>query len=106
MKAQLVCFLAALVLVTGATTAQAKHKDKDKYYKHSSYDRYDRDDRYGRGHYGGSSYRDRSRTIYVIERNRPVQRVVYLAPDGRYYRTVSGRRVYVSGRYYTSYPSR
>ena len=49
---------------------------------------------------------DRTRTIYVIERERPVQRVVYVSPGGGYYRIVEGRRDYVRGRYYTSYPSR
>jgi len=49
---------------------------------------------------------DRTRSIYVIERNRPVRRVVYVNDSGRYYHWSGGRRVYVTGRYYTSYPSR
>lgn len=50
--------------------------------------------------------RDRSRTIYVIERNRPVERVVYIDGDGSYYRVVDGRRYYVQERVYETYPSR
>lgn len=45
------------------------------------------------------------RTVYVIEDDRPVRRVVYV-DNGRYYRVVSGRRVYLHNRVYTSYPSR
>jgi hypothetical protein len=79
-------------------TAEAKSK---KHY------RYDDDDReYYDKKWNKHGYRDRSRTIYVIERNRPVRRVVYVSPGGGYYRIVDGRRRYVSGRYYTSYPSR
>ena len=46
-----------------------------------------------------------SRSIYVIENRRPVRRVVYVDDSGRYYRYSSGRRIYVTGRYFTSYPS-
>jgi len=67
-------------------------------------DRY-RDERDSRKSYQGSS-RDRTRTIYVIERNRPVERVVYVDSGGRYYRLVDGRRSYVQERYYDSYPSK
>ena len=49
---------------------------------------------------------ERTRTIYVVENRRPVRRVVYIDDRGRYYRHDGGRRSYVSGRYFTSYPSR
>ena len=48
---------------------------------------------------------NRTRNIYVIEHNRPVQRVVYIDDGGRYYRWIDGERVYVRERYYDSYPS-
>jgi len=48
----------------------------------------------------------RPRTIYVIERDRPVERVVYVDADGRYYRWEDGRRIYVVERHYDSYPSK
>ena len=56
----------------------------------------------------GDSWRhhERSRTIYVIENRRPVRRVAYVDDDGGYYHYVGGRRSYVRGRYFTSYPSR
>jgi hypothetical protein len=79
---------------------------------YSERDRRDYSDRDGRS-YGDRNYtryressRERSRTIYVIERDRPVQRVVYVDSDGRYFQRVSGRRVYVRQRYFDSYPSR
>lgn len=83
----------------GAPTAEAKPK----YYKehHRDYDRHDHD-RY-RGH---DRHRHRTKTLYFIERDRPVRRVVYVNPGGGYYRIVNGRRVVVRERYYTSYPSR
>jgi hypothetical protein len=56
-----------------------------------------------RDNWGG---RERSRTIYVIENQRPVSRVVYVDDRGGYYRYVDGRRSYIRGRYYNSYPSR
>jgi hypothetical protein len=65
---------------------------RSRYYHH--------DDRHHYGHY----HHGRSRTVYVIENRRPVRRVVYV-DNGRYYRIVSGRRVYVTGRCFTSYPS-
>ena len=42
----------------------------------------------------------------MIENHRPVRRVVYVDDRGGYYRIVSGRRIYVHDRYFTSYPSR
>ncbi|MCE9609955.1 MAG: hypothetical protein K8R23_07070 [Chthoniobacter sp.] len=49
---------------------------------------------------------DRKRTIYVIERDRPVSREVFVDHDGNYYRWVDGRRVYIRDRYFESYPSK
>jgi hypothetical protein len=43
------------------------------------------------------------RSVYVVERGVPVERSYYY-DHGRYFRVVSGRRVYVSNRVYTSYP--
>jgi hypothetical protein len=64
----------------------------------------DRDDDRDRRDYRSSQ--DRSRSIYVIERNRPVERVVYVDSAGRYYRVVDGRRSYVQEHYYESFPSK
>ena len=44
--------------------------------------------------------------MWVIERSRPVKRVVYIDSRGRHYRRVSGRTVYVRERIFDSYPSR
>jgi hypothetical protein len=82
-----------------------RDRDDDRYRGGDRY-RYRDNDRRVYRDYRGINRRDRSRTIYVIERNRPVRRVVYLAPDGRYYRIRGGRRVFVQERYYTTYPSR
>jgi hypothetical protein len=90
MKQSILVALVAVLLAGTAATAEAKKKDK--HYKHHGYSE-------------RHSSRDRTRTIYIIERDRPVARTVYVSPEGRYYRSVSGRRVYVTGRYYTSYPS-
>ena len=76
----------AIMAFGSVSTAEAKKK----HHRHD-------------GDWGG---RERSRTIYVIENNRPVSRVVYVDDSGGYYRHVNGRRAYVRGRYYTSYPSR
>jgi hypothetical protein len=89
-------------------------KDRDGRDRHDDHDHdrdrdRDRDGRYRDGRYRdyrGDHQRDRTRTIYVIERGRPVQRVVYIGSDGRYYSMVQGRRSYVSSRYYESYPSK
>jgi len=90
----------AVALASGVSTAEAKHKDKHHDDDdHGSY-YHDHGDRYEHSYHGST------RTIYVVEQNRPVERVVYVSPDGRYYRWLDGRRVYVTGRYYTSYPTR
>jgi len=79
-------------------------RDHDRRHDDRDYDRnYDRD-RDDRRDYGSS--RDRTRSIYIIERNRPVERTVYVDSSGRYYRVVDGRRSYVQERYYDSYPSK
>lgn len=73
-------------------------------------DRNERDDR--QQYYGDNRQqyyednRERTRSIYMIEQNRPVQRVVYIDSQGRYYRSIQGRRVYVQDRYFESYPSK
>jgi hypothetical protein len=118
----------ALFTVCTATTGLAKDKDKDKdqviltdrdgrrYYvdrdgKRHWVDDGDRkhdhrsDDRDGRRDDGGSG-QDRSRSIYVIERDRPVERIVFVDSDGRYYRLEGGRRTYIRDHYYESYPSK
>ncbi len=119
MKTLIVLATIAFSLATGLGTAEAKdkdkrHKDRDRDredyrdYDRRDYGRYDRDRSsrsysYSRSY--GSGYRGSSRTIYVIERNRPVRRVVY--SDGRgYYRILDGRRSYIRSKYYTSYPTR
>jgi len=85
-----------IALVASAATSEAKSKHK--HYSHSR-DHIVHVDR-------GRAISRHSRTIYVIERNRPIKRVVYIDDSGRYYRYYGGRRQYVRGRYYESYPSR
>jgi hypothetical protein len=86
MKRLLIGSILATIVFTAMPKAEASH------YSH------DYDDRWHSSH--------DSRTIYVIENRRPVRRVVYIDDRGRYYRHVGGRRVYVTQRYFTSYPSR
>jgi hypothetical protein len=90
--------LGAMALGT-VPMAEARH-DRDVIRVKTKY-RGDRDD-WRRG------YRDhhRTRTIYVVENRRPVRRVVYVDDNGGYYHYAGGRRSYVRGRYFTSYPSR
>lgn len=95
-KPILITLLAALTF-GGLATAEAKPKHQ--YY-------HDRDYEVVKDKKWKKHDRDRTRTIYVIERQRPVQRAVYVSPGGGYYRIVDGRRSYVRDRYYTSYPSR
>jgi len=54
----------------------------------------------------GGGGRGTPRTIYVIERDRPVERVVYLDPDGRYYRWEDGRRIYITERHFDTFPGK
>jgi len=92
---KLILYTAMAALAATTANVEAKHKDKDK-----DHDRdWDRDRHEHRDNW-------RSRNIYVIERDRPVQRVVYIDDDGRYFRWIDGRREYVRGRYFESYPSR
>lgn len=85
-----------------ASTAEAKHHHDDGRrvikVKRNYHDDHDRDHDW--------KHHDRTRTIYVIENHRPVERVVYVDDGGRYYRYSGGSRTYVRGRYFTSYPSR
>ncbi len=100
MKKPILYTLLALALVGGGATADARPgRDRhDRHERHDRHGRYDRDHRHRHVH--------RTRTIYVIENHRPVRRVVYVDPSGYYYRIVSGRRVRIRDRYFTSYPSR
>lgn len=125
----IVALLTALTATTGFTKDKKKDKDKDSVVYVDRDGRQYTIDRDGKRHWiddgrhhDDHDYRasynrdyrssdhgyshDRSRTIFVIERDRPVERVVYMDPDGRYYRFVDGRRVYVQERYYESYPSK
>ena len=97
---KLILFTAFAVLATTPATVEAK--DKRKHYDRDRYEYRDDDD--DRRHWGRE--RERTRTIYVIERDRPVKRVVYVDPNGRYYHRSGARRVYVRDRYFESYPSR
>jgi|GEM_PF-2922621 len=78
--------------------------DGDRHYENRDARDDRRDDRDYRDYRGDS--RDRTRTIYVIQGNRPVEQTVYIGTDGRYYRSVDGRRSYISERHYESYPSK
>lgn len=96
---KLILFTAFAILATTTVTVHAKDKRKD-----FDRDRVEYRDQ-NKGRHRGSD-RERSRTIYVIERDRPVQRVVYIDSDGRYYQRSGARRIYVRDRYFESYPSR
>ena len=98
MNKPILCSLLAAFTFGGLATADAKSKHHDRDY--------DRDYVVVKDKKWKKHYRDRTRTVYVIERDRPVRRVVYVSPGGGYYRVIDGRRSYLSGRYYTSYPSR
>jgi hypothetical protein len=87
---------ATTLSVLMAATGFAKDKDRDHDHDRDRVVYVDR----------GGPPRDRSRTIYVIERERPVQRVVFVDANGRYYRWVDGQRVYVREHYFESYPSK
>jgi hypothetical protein len=103
MKHLIICCTLLASFTLGIPDADAKpkhhhnkHSDRDRDHDHDRHRDYDR-------HYSG---RHKTRTLYFIERNRPVRRVVYVNPGGGYYRIIGGRRVVVRDRYYTSYPSR
>lgn len=116
--------IAALIAFSTATV-QAKDKDKHKSKKHHRDDHkrygYVQSNKYrgnshayavqnnGRGWDGrdyGNRYHDHTRTIYVIRNDRPLQQVVYVDENGRYYRRDGGERSYVRSHYFESYPSR
>ena len=96
---KLILFTAFAILAT--TTASLQAKDKRKHFHRDRVEDRDDDDRRHWRH-----DRERTRTIYVIERDRPVKRVVYVDPNGRYYHRSGARRIYVRDRYFESYPSR
>ena len=50
--------------------------------------------------------RQRRRTVYLIERGRPVRREVFFDGRGRYYRLIDGRPVSIRERVFESYPER
>jgi len=88
------CAVIASLFIGVSNTAEAKPKHhKHHYHRHHH-------------HHDDHHYSHRTRSLYFIERNRPVKRVVYINPGGGYYRVIGGRRVVVRERYYTSYPSR
>ena len=100
----------ALALLT-ATTTTVQAKDKHKHHHHDwHHSQYSDWDHHHDGDKDHDRYRDgrseRSRTIYVIERGRPVERVVYLDSGGRYYRRVNGLHVYLRQNYFESSPAR
>lgn len=82
--------------LAGTGLAKDKDHDHDRDRDHDHHDDRDRHD----------DHHDRQRSIYVIERDRPVERVVFIDPGGHYYRIVDGRRIYIRDRYYESYPSK
>ncbi len=47
----------------------------------------------------------RTKTVYVIEGGRPVQRVLFVDERGRYYREERGQQIFVQERVFESYPS-
>jgi hypothetical protein len=121
-----IAFLTAATATTGfAKDDKKKDKDKDDNNDKDRVVHVERDgrryyvDRDGKRHWVESNDRDydrrrdnrndrndRTRSIYVIERGRPVERVVFMDASGRYYRMVDGRRLYVQERYYDSYPTK
>ncbi len=50
--------------------------------------------------------RHRTKTVYVIENGRPVQRVVFVDERGRYFREDRGERIFIRERVFESYPTR
>ena len=114
--------VALLAFTTATVQAKDKHKSKKSHgndYSRSSYVQsqqyrgssrsYSVPSRYR----GGDDHRDysdrhhhRTRSIYLIQNDRPVRQVVYVDDDGRYYRRTSDRRIYITSHYFESYPSR
>ena len=91
-----------IAILTGlaAGTGLAKDKDKDK-----DHDK-DRDRDQVVVVNRGGPVRDQTRTIYVVEGDRPVERVVSVDREGHYYRVVDGRRIFIRDRYFESYPEK
>lgn len=48
----------------------------------------------------------RRKTVYIIERGRPVRRDVFFDGRGRYYRIIDDRPVFIQERVFESYPER
>jgi hypothetical protein len=82
------------------------HVKRERVVRHDRVVRRDRVTHVESRHVVNRYHGSRTRNIYVIEHNRPVERVVYIDDGGRYYRWIDGERVYVRERYYDSYPTR
>ena len=50
--------------------------------------------------------RHRRKTVYLIERGRPVRREVFFDGRGRYYQIIDDRPVFIRERVFESYPER
>ena len=85
-----------LLLGSIAAGSVATAEARSSYRRGYDSDRYERRQRYV----------EPTRSLYFIERGRPVRRVVYVGRDGRYYKIIRGKRYVVRERYFTSYPSR
>ena len=48
--------------------------------------------------------RQRRRTVYIIQRGRPVRREVFFDGRGRYYEIIDNRPVFIRERVFESYP--
>lgn len=59
------------------------------------------DDGYDRGY-----NRQRRRSVYIIQRGRPVRREVFFDGRGRYYEIIDNRPVFIRERVFESYPER
>jgi hypothetical protein len=90
--------LIAILLLGLTTPLHARDRDRD----------FRRADQHPSIRYDGHDHRrmPRSRVVWIIEGPRLVKRIVYVDTRGRYYRKVYGRKVYVRGRVFHSYPTR
>ena len=50
--------------------------------------------------------RNRRKSVYIIERGRPVRREVFFDERGRYYQIIDNRPVIIQERVFESYPER
>lgn len=50
--------------------------------------------------------RQRRRSVYIIQRGRPVRREVFFDGRGRYYEIIDNRPVFIRERVFESYPER